>query len=97
MANDTNQTEQAHPQERNDRQIVETLLNGQPTDYNLCELARLWIRYDGFPGARDIQADLAKTMEQWNLTEDSLFAKTRQIHQQGQIYKSRDAQREDWS
>jgi len=97
MANDTNQTEQAHPQQRSDRQIVNTLLEGEPTDYNLCELARLLIRYDGFPGARDIQTDLTKAMQRWNLTEDTLFTRTREIHQQGVVYKSRDAQREDWS
>lgn len=97
MSKDGTQTEQTHPLWKSDRQIVDTLLNGEPTDLNLCELARLWIRYDGFPGARDIQGDLKKTMEQWGLTEDALFERTRQIHQQGQIYKSRDAQREDWS
>ncbi len=76
---------------------MDTLLREEPTDYNLCELARLYIRYDGFPGARDIQADLQKLMQQWQLTEDALFARTRTIHQTSQIYKGRTSQKEDWS
>ncbi len=89
--------DQDHPQWSSDRQIVNTLLSGEPTDYNLCELARLSIRYNNFPGARDIQADLKKVLEQWQLTEETLFEKTRQIHQTTQIYKGRSSQREDWS
>jgi hypothetical protein len=89
--------DQEHPRWSEDRQIVNLLLEGQPTDYNLAELARLYIRYQGFPGARDIQTDLAKVLNQWQLTEESLFAKTRQIHQAAQVYKGRNSQREDWS
>ncbi|WP_448597689.1 DUF3288 family protein [Thermoleptolyngbya sp.] len=89
--------DQQHPQWSSDRQIVNTLLSGEPTDYNLSELARLRIRYNGFPGARDIQADLDKVLEQWGLTEEALFEKTRQIHQTSQVYQGRNNQREDWS
>lgn len=94
-----NQTskDQQHPQWSSDRQIVNTLLEGQPTDYNLAELARLRIRYHGFPGARDIQADLDKVLHQWQLTEETLLIKTRQIHQAAQVYRGRGSQREDWS
>lgn len=89
--------EQQHPLHASDRQIVNSLLEGQPTDYNLAELARLRIRYRGFPGARDIQADLDQILQQWQLTEADLFEKTRQIHQTIQIYKGRARQQEDWS
>ncbi len=89
--------DQQHPQWSNDRQIVNTLLDSQPTDYNLAELARLRIRYQNFPGARDIQADLDKVLSQWQLTEATLFEKTRQIHQTAQVYRGRGSQREDWS
>jgi Protein of unknown function (DUF3288) len=89
--------DQQHPQWSVDRAIVNSLLEGQPTDYNLAELARLRIRYHGFPGARDIQADLDRVMTQWQLTEEALFAKTREIHQTAQVYRGRDNQREDWS
>ena len=50
-----------------------------------------------FPGARDIQADIAKAMSRWQLTEAELYARTQQIHQQAQVYKGRGSQREDWS
>lgn len=89
--------DQHHPLYSSDRQIVNMLLEGQPTDFNLAELARLRIRYHGFPGARDIQTDLDKIMQQWQLTEEELFAKTRQIHQTAQVYRGRSSQREDWS
>ncbi|MDX2243025.1 MAG: DUF3288 family protein [Leptolyngbyaceae cyanobacterium bins.302] len=93
----TEQKDQQHPQWQSDRQSVDALLAGKPTDYNLAELARLRIRYRGFPGARDIQADLETVLENWDLTEEELFAKTRQIHATQQIYKGLGSQRDDWS
>lgn len=89
--------DQQHPQYKVDRQVVSQLLAGELTDYNLVELARMIIRYEGFPGARDIQADLKKTLARWQLTEAELFAKTRAIHQQGDVYKGLGRGREDWS
>lgn len=98
MAASTNSPkDQQHPLYGSDRQIVNTLLSEEPTDYNLAELARLRIRYQGFPGARDIQSDLDRALERWQLTEAELFAKTRQIHQTTQIYRGRGRQQEDWS
>ncbi|MGD1849121.1 MAG: DUF3288 family protein [Cyanophyceae cyanobacterium] len=89
----------SHPQERPDGQIVASLIQGEPTDYNLAELARLRIRYDGFPGARQIRADLDKILKQWNLNEQELFSKTRDIHSQGDVYsvRRRNQNTEDWS
>jgi hypothetical protein len=92
-----NVKEQQHPQYKVDRQVVNQLLAGEATDYNLVELARLMIRYAGFPGARDIQADLQKALNRWTLTESELFEKTREIHQRGDIYKGLGRGREDWS
>lgn len=89
MADTQEIQEQKHPQARGDREIVNTLLNGQPIDYNLAELARLLIRYRGFPGARDIQADLQKVLRLWGLTEEQLYAKTQQIHAEAKVYKGR--------
>ncbi|MEY3333462.1 MAG: hypothetical protein RLZZ176_1762, partial [Cyanobacteriota bacterium] len=61
-------------------------------------LARLKIRYQGFPGARDIQTNLDKVLQRWGLTEAELFEKTRQLHAQGGIYKSRGKKEEqDWN
>ena len=89
--------EQQHPQYRGDRQIVTQLLTADATDYNLAELARLRVRYDGSPGARDIQADIEKVLQRWGLTPEALFEQTRKIHQQAQVYKGVGAKREDWS
>lgn len=91
------QKDQQHPLWNGDRQIVDALLSGEPTDYNLAELARLKIRYNGFPGARDIQTDLDQVLKQWKLTEDALYERTRQIHETLQVYKGRGAKRDDWS
>jgi len=89
--------DQQHPQWSKDRQIVNTLLAGEATDFNLAELARLRMRYLGFPGARDIQKDLDALMQRWQLTEEMLHERTRALHAAGQVYKSRTAQQEDWS
>ncbi len=89
--------DQQHPQYKTDRQVVSQILAGEATDYNLAELARLITRYEGFPGARDIQADLKKALNRWQLSEGELFEKTRAIHQQGEVYKGLGRGREDWS
>lgn len=90
--------EQQHPLWRQDRQVTDRLLAGEPTDFHLAELARLKIRYRGFPGARDIQSDLDKLLQRWNLTEETLFAKTRQIHAGEPVYQVRgNKNEEDWS
>ncbi len=88
--------EQQHPQYRKDREIVDTLLKEENTDYNLAELARLKIRYRGFPGAKDIQEDLEKLLAKWELTAENLYEKTRVIHQKGQVYKKHNNDQEDW-
>lgn len=89
--------EQQHPQWSADRPIVNQLLAGEPTDYNLAELARLCIRYQGFPGGRDIQADLEKVLTQWGLTLETLYEKTRAIHARDRIYTVRSTKKEDWN
>ncbi|MBK1988284.1 DUF3288 family protein [Sphaerospermopsis aphanizomenoides BCCUSP55] len=90
--------DQQHPLYNRDRPLINILLAQEATDYNLAELARLKIRYQGFPGARDIQKDLDKVLQSWGLTEAELFAKTRQLHEVGGIYKSRGKkEEEDWN
>lgn len=93
-------SDSVHPQERKDQATINELLNAtQPDNFQLAELARLKIRYRGFPGARKIQQDLELLLQQWNLTEDKLFALTREIHSQGGIYNVRSNKRpeEDWT
>jgi hypothetical protein len=90
--------DQQHPQYNRDRLLVDSLSNQEVTDYSLVELARLRIRYQGFPGARDIQQDLDQLLEQWGLSEEELYEKTRQLHSLGGIYKSRGKrEEEDWN
>jgi len=91
------QKDQVHPQYQGDRAIVNHLLSSEPSDYTLAELGRLRIRYQGFPGARDIQADLDKVLKTWNLTEAQLYEKTQAIHAKGGVYQNLGRNREDWS
>ncbi|MBD2137576.1 DUF3288 family protein [Anabaena sp. FACHB-1237] len=90
--------DQTHPLENRDRSLIDILLTQEPTNHNLSELARLKIRYQGFPGAREIQQGLDKALQRWHLTEAELFSKTREIHQIGGIYTSRGKKEEqDWN
>lgn len=91
--------DQNHPLENRDRPTINRLLTGDPTPENLAELARLRIRYLPFPGARQIQTDLNAVMQKWQLTEEQLLAKTREIHANGQAYLHlrKNVNSEDWS
>lgn len=90
--------DQQHPQEGRDREIADRLLREEPTDYNLAELARLRIRYCGFPGARILQKNLDAALGRWQLTEEQLFELTRQLHAEGKVYRRGDSQgQDDWS
>lgn len=91
-----NSEEQQHPQYHKDKQIVDTLLKEKHTPYNLAELARLKIRYRYFSGAKDIQEGLEKILAKWELTEEKLYEKTREIHRKGQAYKKKNTDKEDW-
>jgi hypothetical protein len=90
---------QRHPQAREDSLVVQQILTGDRTDLNLAELARLRIRYRGFPGAYDIQDNLDRALERWNLTEEELFEQARAIHASQRIYKAKTNKKdeEDWS
>jgi hypothetical protein len=98
MTESSGSKDQQHPLYNRDRPFIDILLSQEATDYNLSELARLKIRYQGFPGARDIQKDLDKVLQRWGLTEAELLEKTRQLHDVGGIYKSRGKKEEqDWN
>lgn len=87
-----------HPQYKKDRALLDSILAGSQDKMNLAELARLRIRYDGFQGARDIQRDLDKAIEQWGLTEEQLFEKTREIHQGEMVFTPTWIKKgDDWS
>ena len=50
-----------------------------PRDGDLTDLARLLIRYDGFPGAEDLQRDLDRLLTLWSLTRDDLNSRVRSL------------------
>jgi Protein of unknown function (DUF3288) len=98
MANEN--VDQQHPQNQKDRLTVDQLLQAQsdPGDRELVELARLIIRYRDFPGARDIQQDLKVALNNWHLTEEELYSKTRAIHAQGTVYRrTAEGEQQDWT
>ncbi|VEP15918.1 conserved hypothetical protein [Hyella patelloides LEGE 07179] len=91
--------DQKHPREAKDRSVINNLLQSEPNDYNLAELARMTIRYRGFPGARSIQQDLQTVLSNWQLTEEELYQKTRDLHSQQKVYSDRfkTDQKQDWT
>lgn len=75
---------QAHPLYALDRDRIDRLLATEvPDDDHLVDLARLLIRYQGFPGARDLQDDLLKTLRLWGLEREELHRRTRLIWASG--------------
>ena len=90
--------DQTHPQDKKDSEVVNRLLTSQPEPKNLADLARLLIRYNNFPGAREIQKNLQKVLQNWQLTEETLFEQTRQLYATGQAYQPKKGDEpEDWS
>ncbi|MEO1388294.1 MAG: DUF3288 family protein [Cyanobacteria bacterium J06634_6] len=87
-----------HPQYKKDRDALNAIMASDMDSFNLADLARLRIRYDGFQGARDIQSDLDKMLTRLGMTESELFAKTREIHKGERIFKPTWMKKgEDWS
>ena len=73
-------TDQSHPLYGSDRDTVDRLLAAQaPTDADLIDAARLLLRYQGFPGARDLQDDLSKALRLWGLDHGGLQQRTRAL------------------
>ncbi|MEX1316430.1 MAG: DUF3288 family protein [Synechococcaceae cyanobacterium] len=72
--------EQSHPLHALDRVVVDGLLASEtPSDEHLVDAARLLMRYQGFPGAQDIQDDLAKVLRLWGLSREDLHERTRML------------------
>ena len=73
-------SDQSHPLEATDRDTVSRLLAAStPSDADLVDAARLLMRYQGFPGAHDLQNDLAKALRLWGLDREQLQERTRAI------------------
>jgi hypothetical protein len=76
--------DQSHPLYATDRNVVDRLLAAEvPADDHLVDAARLLMRYEGFPGAHDLSADLAKTLRLWGLSREELHRRTRAIWEAG--------------
>tara|TARA_Y100001968_G_scaffold324496_1_gene363998 strand:+ start:55222 stop:55530 length:309 start_codon:yes stop_codon:yes gene_type:complete len=76
--------EQNHPLYLVDRNHLNRLLaKVSPEDEDLIDLARLLNRYEGFPGAKDLQMDMNKILNLWNMTRDSLNLRTKALWQKG--------------
>jgi hypothetical protein len=92
--------DQKHPLAHIDREIIKKVFVEGKTDYNLAEVARLKIRYQNFPGVKDIQHDLESILQQWEMTEDELYMETRRLHNTKGVYgkkKQQGNEQEDWS
>ena len=76
--------EQTHPLYISDRSTVDRLLGKtSPETEDFIDLARLFIRYEGFQGAFDIQEDLLKTLRAWGLSREDLNKKSRKLWEEG--------------
>ena len=72
--------QQNHPLHASDRQVIDGLLAVEtPADEHLVDAARLLMRFEGFPGATDLQEDLARVLRLWNLDRESLHLRTRAV------------------
>ena len=75
---------QNHPLYSIDRENLNRLLaKNSPKEQDLIDLARLLIRYEGFPGVEDLKLDLKKILKIWGLTRETLNAKTKEIWDKG--------------
>ena len=78
---------QSHPLYSIDRDHLNRLLSvNSPKEEDLVEIARLFIRYEDFPGAKDLKSDMLKILNLWGITKEDLNQKTRDIWIKG--YKS---------
>jgi hypothetical protein len=76
--------EQSHPLHALDRDVLDGLLAVQtPADPHLVDAARLLMRYQGFPGAYDLQDDLDKVLRLWGVSREELHSRTRAIWASG--------------
>ncbi len=76
--------QQTHPLYSSDRDHIDRLLAKiTPDDSDLVDLARLMIRYEGFPGAIDLQEDMIKILNLWGLDKENLYKRTKNLWKNG--------------
>ena len=72
--------DQTHPLHETDKNIIDSLISKEnPEDQDFINLARLINRYSGFPGEVEIQNDIKKILKFWEISQNDLFFKTRNI------------------
>lgn len=82
--------EQNHPFYVRDRARVNELLTcTTPVAGDLVDLARFFIRYQGFPGAYDLQEDLTKVLQSWNMSNEALNQSTRKLWMSGDALETK--------
>ena len=75
---------QNHPLYQTDRDLLNRLISkNNPAEEDLIDLARLFMRYEDFPGAKDIQMDMVKILKLWGITKEDLNKSTRKIWAKG--------------
>tara|TARA_Y100001968_G_scaffold176354_1_gene161588 strand:+ start:328 stop:639 length:312 start_codon:yes stop_codon:yes gene_type:complete len=75
---------QNHPLYSTDRKNLDRLCSiDTPSPIDFVELARLLIRYQDFKGAEDLNLDMQKLLKKWNINQEMLEEKTRQIWSEG--------------
>ena len=64
---------QNHPQYGADRLVVDRLMQSvRPSEDDLAQAGRLFVRYSGFPGAFDLKQDLSDVLVTWRMTREQL-------------------------
>lgn len=77
---DDRDLQQSHPLHAMDRETVDRLLAAEtPAEEHLVDLARLLMRYEGFPGAADLREDLHRLLDRWSLDRQELHRRTRAL------------------
>lgn len=81
---DNDKKQQSHPRAKIDLPIVDRLLDvTNPKDVDLCEIARLYLRYQRFPGEQKLKSKIIRVVENWGYNPfdmESLFKVTREIY-----------------
>ena len=76
--------EQNHPLYSIDRDHIDGLLAKElPEEGDIVDLARLFLRYEGFSGAPDLQNDMDKILRLWGFTKEMLNARARKLWEDG--------------
>ena len=75
---------QDHPLYSIDRDHLDRLLGKDfPDNADIVDLARLFIRYKGYPGVLDLQEDIKKIMQLWDLSDQILNERAKKVWQEG--------------